>query len=36
MEGGWKREQEETELVRGHQGEGRAPEVDLTIQEKNV
>jgi hypothetical protein len=35
-DGGQKREKEETELGRGHQGECRTPEVDSTVQEKNA
>ena len=33
---GWEREEEKTELGGGCQGEGRAPEVDSAVQEKNV
>jgi len=35
-EGGQKGKEEKTELRRCRQGEGRTPEVNLTVQEKNV
>jgi hypothetical protein len=35
-EGSQKRDKEETQLGSGHQGEGRTPELNSTVQEKNL